>query len=120
MDYAMQDYQRVARNTSPCRLVSFANNETSSLEFSRGILHGSLEGTRHETIEFVSCIRGSFSFLWAFACSPIEVSKEVSEAIYAMGDFIAHSNVSDLLSAALPELVECRQCWNSWSEYTKG
>jgi len=91
-----------------------------SLDFATGLLEGVWYGSEGETIEFLSCIRGSFNALWAFACSPVEVSRELVEATRAMGEYLTNTDIWTLLEEALPELVECGRYWDSWSEHTKG
>ena len=91
-----------------------------SLEFAKGLLYGTMLGGKEESVQFVSSVRGGLTFLWSFACSPIDVSKELIEALHDIGEFLASGKVDILLEEALPELFECRQYWDSWSEYTKG
>ena len=128
-ELALKEYQHVYGSKVPYRgnhlqipllipLIGFEN--FSTLEFSKGLLYGSLLGSREGTIEFVSSIRGSLSFLWSFACSPVEVSKELIEALIDIGNFLAHGRINELIEVAVPELSECRRCWDSWSDYTKG
>lgn len=129
IDLALKDYSKALYPSPPykfkrmgCLVYGSArvNQESSSLDFAKGLLHGVFLGSQEETIEFVASIRGGLSFLWAFVCSPVDVSKEVIEAVYAMGEFLAYAKIYDILEAVLPELVECRECWDSWPEYTKG
>ena len=130
IDLALQDYHEVFNTKPPYRIrhksysisgfSPWFDNKSSSLDFARGLLHGTLMGSKEETIEFVSSIRGGLSFLWAFVCSRLDISKELIEAVYAMGEFIAYAKIYNLLEAALPELIECREYWNSWSDYMKG
>ncbi|MCI0382526.1 MAG: hypothetical protein L0207_05710 [Chlamydiae bacterium] len=77
-------------------------------------------GGRESTIEFVSSIRGGLTFLWSFACSPIDVSKELIETLYEIGELLASGRICYLLEEALPELFECGKYWDTWSDYTKG
>ncbi len=130
IDLALEDYHRAVNPKPPYRIrhascsisgfSSWFDNKSSSLDFARGLLHGTLMGGKEETIEFVASIRGGLSFLWAFACSPVDVSKELIDAVYAMGEFLAYARIYDILEASLPELMECRECWDLWSDYTKG
>ncbi len=98
IDLALEDYHRIVNPKPPYRIPptscsisgfsSWFDSKSSSLDFARGLLHGTLMGGKEETIEFVSSIRGGFSFLWAFVCSPVDVSKELIDAVYAMGEFL--------------------------------
>lgn len=129
IDLALKDYYHVLYLSSPSktRCINYSisescliNNNLSSLDFARGLLYGTLLGGKEETIEFIASIRGGLSFLWAFACSPIDVSKELIDSLYAMGEFLAHAKIYKLLENALPELRECREYWDTWSDYMKG
>ena len=130
MDLALEDYRRAIEPKPPyrrrnlnCSLAihpAILGNATSSLDFAKGLLYGTMLGGKEGTIEFVSSVRGGLTFLWSFACSPIDVSKELIEALYEIGEFLASGRVYVLLQEALPELFECGECWDTWSEYTKG
>lgn len=91
-----------------------------NLDFAKGLLYGSMLGGREGSIEFVSSVRGGLTFLWSFACSPIDVSKELIEALRALGEFLASGKAHAFVRDALPEFFECQQYWDTWSEYTKG
>lgn len=130
INLALEDYHRAINPKPPYRIrrtscsisgfSSWLDSNSSSLDFASGLLHGALMGGKEETTEFVASIRGGLSFLWAFACSPVDVSKELIDAVYSMGEFLAYAKIYDILEAVLPELMECRECWNSWSDYMKG
>jgi len=144
IDLALSDYQE-SRKTNPGGSTKRANRDfwddygygwydsgqqnftilscslsTASADFATGLLEGISRGGQEGTIEFLSCIRGSCNALWAFACSPVEVSKELINAIYAMGEHLANTDTRSLLEEGLPELVECGRHWNEWSHHTKG
>lgn len=129
LDLALKDYKQVIhlksnqgnfRNSSLPVYSTTPANTGPSLEFATGLLYGTMQGGKEGTIEFVSSIRGGLTFLWAFACSPIDVSKELIDALYDIGEFIASGRVDLLLEEALPEFVECRNHWNTWPEKIKG
>jgi tetratricopeptide (TPR) repeat protein len=120
IEKALEDYRKITKKSFFNKFNYLSEKETSSLDFAKGLLKGSLEGVGNETVEFISCIRGSFTFLWSFACSPYQVSKDIILAVYAMGEFLAHAKISHILNAVLPELIECRKNWDKWSEHTKG
>lgn len=42
------------------------------------------------------------------------------DSLYAMGEFLAHAKIYKLLENALPDLRECREYWDTWSDYMKG
>ncbi|MDN3506607.1 MAG: tetratricopeptide repeat protein [Simkaniaceae bacterium] len=130
IDLALEDYKRAIDPSPPykrrIRNCSLAIHPATlgevppSLDFANGLLYGTLLGGREGSIQFVSSVRGGLTFLWSFACSPIDVSKELIEALHDIGEFLASGRVDVLLQEALPELFECREYWHSWSEYTKG
>lgn len=127
LDLALKDYE-CARNPQPpygvyirqCSLIPSMSNTSPSLDFAKGLLYGAMLGGGAGSVEFVSSIRGGLTFLWSFACSPIDVSKELIEALHEIGLFLASGRVDVLLQEALPELFECREYWHTWSEYVKG
>lgn len=134
IDLALEDYYRIRKNRIPyatvqcssmtlCSISPYSqllDNASSSLEFAKGLLYGTMLGAREGTIEFVSSIRGGLTFLWSFACSPLDVSKELVQALYDMGAFLASGQVYMLLQEALPEFFECGEYWDTWSDFTKG
>lgn len=137
IDLALNDYYQVVKNKPPykSRLASqfipilncstsihscSMGGQTGSLDFAKGVLQGSLLGCKEGTVDFISSVRGGLTFLWSFACSPLDVSKELIEALYEMGVLIAEGKFSYLVEAVLPEIIECNNYWDTWSEYTKG
>ncbi len=129
IDLAFKDYKQVIEDLPPpyrrynrnfLGYTSILENTLPSLDFAKGLLHGTLLGGRESTIEFVSSIRGGLTFLWSFACSPIDVSKELIETLYEIGELLASGRICYLLEEALPELFECGKYWDTWSDYTKG
>jgi len=130
IDLALADYNRAINSKSPygisfqnCSLASrhpILGKVTPFFDFSSGLLYGAMLGAQEGTIEFVSSVRGGLTFLWSFACSPIDVSKELIDALYDMGEFLASGRLDILLQEALPELFECSMYWSSWSDYTRG
>lgn len=125
IDLALQDYRWAKGESHPYyenASSSFTINEYSApcLDFAKGLLHGSLTGGREETVEFLSSIRGSCRALWSFACSPVEVSKELIVAVRAVGEYLASASINDLVEDGLPEIIECGRYWDTWSEYEKG
>lgn len=130
IDLALRDYEKVVslqRSVkphdpwgSPLTICSPLLMNTDSLDFAQGLLQGVFLGGGAGTIDFISSIRGGFTFLWAFACSPIDVSKDLIEALREMGELLASGRVYQFLEEALPEVVECARDWDSWTEHTKG
>jgi len=130
IDLALKEYEKALGNNSLCKIRNCQNtvfrggsrflNDPSSLDFVTGLIQGTLIGAKEETEDFAYSIRGGLSFLWAFVCAPGDVSKEIIESVYAIGEFIAYASIYELLQVALPELMECREYWDSWTEVMKG
>jgi tetratricopeptide (TPR) repeat protein len=130
IDLALKDYEKIASLTRSVKheyrdyflsiQYPLLVDPSATLDFAKGLLQGAFLGGGAGTVEFISSIRGGFTFLWAFACSPVEVSKDLIEALREMGELLASGNISQFLEEALPEIVECARCWNSWDDYTKG
>lgn len=128
LDLALNDYYQVVQPNKHNRystaqslpIVFCSLNEPFSLDFAKGVLQGTLHGGTEGTFEFASSIRGGLTFLWSFACSPYDVSKELMEALYDMGELIADGGFLYLIDASVPEVMECRKHWRTWSEHTKG
>jgi len=121
VDAALCDYQKALKLDSgfypECRIRGFgllSIPENENIEFARGLLSGVLVGANQETVHFISSVRGSFRCLWAFACRPVEISKNLIEAVYSMGDYIANASFTTLLNIAIPEVMECKQRWHNW------
>lgn len=136
IELALEDYYKVSKNKPPYKKVAYQflsnskcstsvcsflpKNASFSLDFAQGLLLGSSLGGKEGTVGFISSLRGGLTFLWAFACSPFDVSKELIEALYEIGELIADGRISYLLEAVVPEIIECKNYWHSWSDYTKG
>ena len=127
IDEALCDYQKALKLDSnfypECRIHGFgllSSSENENLEFSKGLLSGVLVGANQETIHCISSVRGSFRCLWAFTCRPVEVSKNLIEAVYSMGDYLANASFTTLLNIAIPEVMECKSGWHNWNERQKG
>lgn len=93
-------------------------------EFSKGLVSGTLEGAKDSVKEFVpsllSCCRGILNGLWAFVCSPIEVSQEMINTAYEIGEFINHHNTEECLQCVVPELRELSNSWKKLNDRSKG
>lgn len=99
-------------------------NPENKTEFTLGLLSGVLDGAKTSTVEFVPSIlsscRGILNGLWAFACSPIEVSKEMSAAAYSLGEFISRNSANECLSCVVPELKDLSLSWSMSNDNLKG
>lgn len=133
LSLALEDYERAKKLTivPPLKSNSYNSMVMSSLfvpenkaEFSKGLLSGTTEGAKISAEEFIpsifSCCRGILNGLWAFVCSPIEVSQEMINAAYAVGEFISvHSN-QECFECVVPELKDISLTWHKINDYSKG
>lgn len=93
-------------------------------EFSKGLVSGTVDGAKISASEFIpsifSCYRGILNGLWAFVCSPIEVSQEVISAAYIIGEFISTQSAEECFQCVVPELKELSLSWNNLNDYSRG
>lgn len=96
----------------------------NKLEFSNGLFLGVIEGGNNAALEFipslVSSCRGILQGLWAFACSPREISQNMLNTAYAMGDFISTHSSAECFQCVVPELKELSLTWAQDNDYSKG
>lgn len=96
----------------------------SKTEFSKGLVFGTVEGAKVSAKEFfpsvLSCCRGILNGLWAFALSPVEVSQEMLNTAYAIGEFIASHSTSECLECVVPELRDLSLTWEKINDYLRG
>jgi len=101
--------------------VYIAENKT---EFSKGLVSGTVDGAKVSAVEFIpsifSCCRGILNGLWAFVCSPIEVSQEMVNTAYAIGEFISSHSTEECFQCVVPELKELSLSWNKLNDHSKG
>lgn len=94
------------------------------LEFAAGLIDGTIQGGKVATVEFIpgilSCVRGIGVGLWAFVCSPTEVSLDMVEAAQSLGDFMASHSALENLEAVVPEIKELSLNWDKFNSHTKG
>lgn len=93
-------------------------------EFSKGLVSGTVEGAKISAVEFVpsifSCCRGILNGLWAFVCSPTEVSQELVNTAYAIGEFISSHRAEECFQCVIPELKELSLTWDKLNDYARG
>lgn len=96
----------------------------NSIEFSNGLVLGTVEGATVAYQELVpstlSCCRGILNGLWAFVCSPAEVSKDMVNATHAVGQFIYEHKAEECLQCVVPELKDLSATWDQLGDYDKG
>lgn len=96
----------------------------SMIPFTKGLIKGTLQGAKEATNDFIpslmTCCRGLFHGLWAFACSPEEVSREIVVAAYDLGVFISSHDTAECLQCVVPELKDLALSWEKIDHFTKG
>ncbi len=93
-------------------------------EFSKGLVSGTVDGAKVSAVEFIpsifSCCRGILNGLWAFVCSPIEVSQEMVNTAYAIGEFISNHSTEECFQCVVPELKELSLSWDKLNDHSRG
>lgn len=130
---ALRDYESAKKLTimPPFKLESFqvmmgAVNQIQDykIEFSKGLISGTVEGATVSTVDFVpsifNCCRGISNGLWAFVCSPLEVSQEMVNTAYTIGEFISNHSTEECLQCVVPELKELSLSWDTLNDYSRG
>lgn len=88
------------------------------------MIKGILNGTQVSAIELIpsilSCCRGILHGLWAFVASPSEVSQEILDTAYAIGEYIGHHGALECLECVVPELKDLNLTWNQIDDHVKG
>jgi tetratricopeptide (TPR) repeat protein len=133
LSLALQDYESAKKLmvTPPFKLSSHKamtmmtvyvpENKT---DFSKGLISGTVDGAKVSTEEFIpsifSCCRGILNGLWAFVCSPIEVSQEMVDTAYAIGEFVSSHSTEECFHCVVPELKELSLSWNKINDHSRG
>jgi tetratricopeptide (TPR) repeat protein len=132
LSLALKDYQQAKKltisppfkSTSKQIMMEEIYIPQKKKEFSVGLVAGALEGAKYSTKEFIpsilNCCRGILNGLWAFALAPKEVSQEMINSAYALGEFIASHSALECLECAVPELHELSSTWKKTNDYSKG
>lgn len=93
-------------------------------EFSKGLVSGTVDGAKVSAVEFIpsifSCCRGILNGLWAFVCSPIEVSQEMVNTAYAIGEFVSSHSTEECFQCVVPELKELSLSWDKLNDHSRG
>lgn len=137
LSLALQDYNLAKKLThislfsekktkalEACRSNEIMYTPNNFLDFSKGISFGVLEGSKVAAIEFIPSIyqslRGLSSGLWAFACSPQEVSSELLSTAYQLGVYISSNDVQKCLEFVIPEINDLSLTWKTCNDYERG
>ena len=132
IDLALKDYLEAKRLSSPIfsPIMDYTTALTDSyimqskVDFSRGLVSGTIDGAQLSMLELVPSIfsscRGISHGLWAFACAPIEVTQELVNAAYAVGEFLQNHSAEECLQCVVPELRDLMLSWHHISDYSRG
>ncbi|MFQ5753887.1 MAG: hypothetical protein ACE5HI_18015, partial [bacterium] len=84
---------------------------------------GTIEGAYVSATQFIPNALGTLSGLghglWAFACSPNEVSKKFLDSVYNLVMYIKDHSTQEMLEQMVPELRELIQDWEHLSNAEK-
>lgn len=132
---ALEDYKKAEElRFRPPLLPHFQHNSlieygpvdysSSSLEFSSGLVVGTTKGAEISARELLPALwgscRGLCCGLWALVCSPKEVSIEMINAAYSIGEYINLYGPQECLEFIVPEIKELSLIWRNLSNYSKG
>lgn len=118
-DQAFEDYISSEINLTPLK-----ENDEHRLAFAGGLIKGASSGAAHSIDNFAPSIycslQGLANGLWSFACSPIDVSKEMVDVGKSLYAFMRDQSVLDSLRALIPELDELIGNWGEHTDFRKG
>lgn len=125
IDLALKDYEKAKQLSFPpfktLRAVYIPKHKS---DFAKGLLKGAVSGCHASATEMIpsifSCCRGILHGLWAFVASPSEVSQEMIDAAYAIGEYIRHHDTIECLECVIPELRDLSLTWNKIDDYSRG
>lgn len=130
---AMQDYEMIKKltfappfkfNSQKILKVAKIYAPENKIEFSKGLVSGTITGAKVSVSEFIpsifSCCRGILHGLWAFVCSPKEVSQEMINTAYAIGEFISNHSTEECFHCVVPELKMLSISWDKLDDFTRG
>ncbi|NGX42073.1 MAG: hypothetical protein K940chlam7_00349 [Chlamydiae bacterium] len=94
------------------------------VDYSGGFCIGIARGSSVAVVEFVpstwSCCKGILHGLWSFACSPVEVSKDLINTSYELVEYLKENTARECLEAVVPELKDLCVNWDTLSDYDRG
>lgn len=102
------------------------DNESSAniFEYSCGLVAGTLKGAKESTLDFLpstfSTLTGIGQGLWAFVCSPQEISSDIIEASLVCIDYLSTHGLKEIAEEVVPELQLLINQWRNLSYYEKG
>lgn len=122
---ALKDYEKAKQLSFPpfktLRAVYIPKHKT---DFAKGLIEGAISGCDASAKEMIpsifSCCRGILHGLWAFVTSPSEVSQEMIDAAYAIGEYIHHHDAIECLECVIPELRDLSLTWHKIDDHFRG
>lgn len=123
---ALKDYEKIKQLSLPpfkpiSRALYIPKHKT---DFAKGLIKGALNGCHTSAKEMIpsilSCCRGILYGLWAFTSSPSDVTQEMIDAAYAIGEYIGSHNAIECLECVVPELRDISLTWHKIDDYSKG
>ena len=133
LSLALQDYEAAKKLTivppfkpgsHKAMMMAAIYIPENKTEFSKGLVLGTVDGAKVSAVEFIpsifSCCRGILNGLWAFVCSPIEVSQEMVNTAYAIGEFISSHSTEECFQCVVPELKELSLSWDKLNDHSRG
>jgi tetratricopeptide (TPR) repeat protein len=124
LELAISDYETAKKlKTIPPfqRAIYIPKNK---IKFATGLISGILEGSQQTFVGFVPSIFDSITGishgLWAFASDPSEVSQEMINTAYMVGEFISSHSTEECFQCVIPELKELSQTWNTLADKMRG
>lgn len=148
LDLAIQDYQKAKQLNNVLPPLMGLINSTSyhlnskdfngysvsfdgeillpkgGLDYSTGFCVGAAKGGGVSLVEFVpstfSCCRGILHGLWSFACSPVDVSKDVINTSYVLVEYLKSHTAKETLLVVVPEMKDLLEQWDNISDYDRG
>ncbi len=104
--------------------LSDSKREPYLWEFSKGLVGGIGKGSGEAISMFcpnlLCCAQGVSNGLWAFVCSPLEVSREVLHSAYSLGEYLSSHDWDECLECLVPEMKELRSGWSTFDDQTRG
>jgi tetratricopeptide (TPR) repeat protein len=93
-------------------------------DFAEGLIRGVLDGAHSSALEMIpsilSCCRGILHGLWAFATSPSQMTVEMVDAAYVLGEYINNHDAIECLECVIPELKDLSLTWHKIDNYHRG
>ena len=100
------------------------SKDAFSLDFSKGLIIGSLKGGADGIVDFLpslySTASGLTNGLWALVSNPIDVSKEVVEGCKGCIEYMQTHSPEELLANIVPELKGLVTKWDQLPDLKKG